>query len=306
MKPLILVNNESNGYFVDAIAKHHFFYIFKNEKMMNRVFRKIILNTSTPIRKTLFTHWKMAVQKCDTIILFDTGNAVSILKYLKQYYPEKRIIFWYWNRVSRSIPVAEIEKCGVEIWSYDPGDCQEYGLNYNLQFVFPQNYKELENHGVEYDAFFIGVDKNRGVLLKEIAEKISKVGCSYCYYLVKSQTKADSNVKQMYPYHTPVTYKELIEMSQKSKALIDVIDPDQLGLTLRPLECIYLKKKLITTMKHITDYDLYHPNNVFIWGVDDISKLNEFFNSPYDETNQKELMKRYSVETWLQNFELTK
>lgn len=303
MKPLILVNNENNNYFTDAIAYYHFFYIFQSETLLNRVYRKIILKTDTPLRKTLFSHWEQTAKGCDTIILFDTGNAVMILKYLKRYYPDKRIIFWYWNRVSRSIPVSEIKKCDVEIWSYDPGDCKEYGLHYNLQFVFPKHYVDSVEPDTEYDTFFIGVDKNRGALLKEMAEEINNAGCSYRYYLVKSQTKADCHVKQEYTYYPPVTYQNLIAMSRKSKALIDVTDPEQFGLTLRPLESIYLKRKLITTMKHIKDYDLYHPNNVFIWDVDDISKLHDFLHTPYDDTDHEKLMKHYSVENWLQNFE---
>lgn len=305
MKPLILVNNESNGYFEKLIECQNFFYIFKNEKFSNRVFRKFLLKTHLPLRKILFTHWEKRAAECDTIILFDTGNAVSILKFLKQYYPDKRIIFWYWNRVERSIPVDEIRNTGVEIWSYDPGDCLKYGLNKNIQFVFPQNYPEaLNNSEIEYDAFFIGLDKNRGKILKEIAGQANAAGCSTFYYLVKSKTKADSKVKQEYTYYPPVTYRELIDMSLKSRALIDVVDSDQLGLTLRPIECIYLKKKLITTMKHITDHDLYNSNNVFIWDSDDGSRLNEFLNSPFDESGREELMNRYSYVSWLNNFEV--
>ena len=301
MNPLILVNNENNEYFEDA-THSGFYYIFKCENMINRVYRKIILNTRSAFRKDLFTHWKEKADECDSIILFDTGNAVAILKYLKEYYPDKRIIFWYWNRVARSIPVDEIKKTGVEIWSYDPGDCNKYGLNYNVQFVFPQKYCVISSR-VEYDSFFIGLDKGRGELLREMSQYFNKVGCSYYYYLVKSKTKADSNVKQEYPYHPAVNYRELIDMCMKSKALIDVIDSTQLGLTLRPIECIYLKKKLITTMKHISHYDLYNPNNVFIWGVDDVSKLKIFLDSPYDNSNITELRKKYSFDTWLQNFE---
>ena len=302
MKLLILVNNENNNYFTNAIKYNNFFYIFQNETLLNRVYRKIVLKTNTPFRKALFNHWQQAAMECDTIILFDTGNAVAILKYLKQYYSDKRIIFWYWNRVSRSIPISEIKKCGVEIWSYDPGDCKEYGLNYNLQFVFPSHYNNSATFNTEYDTFFIGLDKNRGFLLKEMAKKINEAGCSYRYYLVKSKTKADSHVKQEFPYYPPVTYQNLIAMAKKSKALIDITDPEQFGLKLRPLESLYLKKKLITTMTHIKDYDLYNSKNVFVWGVDDISELCNFLHSPYDDTKQKELMKKYSVENWIQNF----
>lgn len=55
-------------------------------------------------------------------------------------------------------------------------------------------------------------------------------------------------------------------------------------------------------MTHIKDYDLYNSKNVFVWGVDDISELCNFLHSPYDDTKQKELMKKYSVENWIQNF----
>lgn len=304
MNPLILVNNENNGYFINEIATKKIFYIFKNENIVNRIYRKMILKTNIPIRRQLFTHWEKKAEACDTIILFDTGNACTILKYLKQYYPDKRLIFWYWNRVARSIPVEEIRKTGVEIWSYDPGDCKEYGLKYNNQFVFPSNYLiNSKAKEVKYDTFFLGIDKNRSDILADMAKKFKELGCSYYYYLVRSYNKAENKAQQEFPYRPFVTYQKLLDMSSNSKALIDIVDSEQYGLTLRPIECIFLKKKLITTMRHISDHALYNPDNVFIWGSDDYSRLNSFLNSPFNENNNKMLMEEYSFSNWLQHFE---
>ena len=74
------------------------------------------------------------------------------------------------------------------------------------------------------------------------------------------------------------------------------------GITLRPLEAFFLKKKLITNMKNIVKYDFYNSNNIFILGVDDFNKISEFINSPFDDKDYNRIVEKYCFRGWLKRF----
>lgn len=162
----------------------------------------------------------------------------------------------------------------------------------------PKN-TELDYH---YDVFFIGTDKNRNQYLNKLENIFKAQGISSLFYLVKSTGEKDKNDSKKIKYQKPVSYKELTYMLSKSKAIIDLVPEGQNGLTLRPLEALYYKKKLITNMKQIKEYDLYNPKNVFILGEDDISKMSSFIDQPYDSSLQSQLSEEYSEKQWLLNF----
>lgn len=300
-KVLVLVNEEFNGYFP---TQDHFFFIntiYNTQDIIHRILRKLILKTNfTFVEKILFQHWITLLDKIDTIILFDTGNAIEILNFLSKIF-HKRIILWYWNPVSwTKFPITKIDRKRIEIWSYNMGDCKKYDLKYNTQFYLEKNMPIDLNQDTEYDVLFIGTDKNRYHLLKKIDSILSAQNISKLFYLVKSS--GNTNESKDIHYQKPVSYRELLDMLTKSKAVIDLVPEGQNCLTLRPLEALYYQKKLITNMKFIVDYDLYNPNNIFILGVDDISNLSSFIRSPYDKTLHSQLCEKYSEKQWLENF----
>jgi hypothetical protein len=64
--------------------------------------------------------------------------------------------------------------------------------------------------------------------------------------------------------YEPKPSSELSEILQASRIIIDIQHPKQTGLTMRTIEMLGLKKKLITTNKDVVDYDFYDEKNIFI------------------------------------------
>ena len=71
----------------------------------------------------------------DMIIVFDTHVTPQYLYWLCEHYPDKRIIFWYWNPADDK-RIFDLFPRRMEIWSYSPSDCGKYGFRYNTQFYF--------------------------------------------------------------------------------------------------------------------------------------------------------------------------
>src|SRR5690606_24485813 len=98
-----------------------------------------------------------------------------------------------------------------------------------------------------------------------------------------------------------IPYQEYLELISKTKAIIDIIPDGQSGLTVRPMESIFLKKKLVTTDLEIANQDFYNKQNIFIIGKDDESLLKEFIDSAYVPIADS-VVYQYDLDGWLQRF----
>lgn len=72
-------------------------------------------------------------------------------------------------------------------------------------------------------------------------------------------------------------------------------------MTLRPLEALAFKKKLLTNNPNIEQYSFYNSNNIFILGKDDPSMLEEFIEKPYIDIDQ-DIIKQFDINTWINSF----
>lgn len=85
---------------------------------------------------------------------------------------------------------------------------------------------------------------------------------------------------------------------ENSRTSLDIEGPGQTGLTMRTIEVLGAKRKLITTNKTIKNYDFYDERNILI--VDRNCKeigLN-FIKTPFCEIDP-EIYERYSIEAWI-------
>lgn len=301
MQYLILVNN-NNYFFVSQGKKYIIHNIFSSNNKLHRILRKVWLKYNFPFKRILFKEWINKVKTVDTIIIFDSGNASYIIKYLYKKYPQKRIIFWYWNPIDRTIPVEKINREKCEVWSFDPKDCRKYNLKYNEQFYFSENTNRIDTkiNSQCSDVLFIGTDKNREVLLNRIGKKLDEIGVSYTFYLVKSLEEKENS--ENITYQKMLSYPEVLSYINKTKVIIDIAK-GQSGMTLRPLESLFLKKKLITNQSEILKEDFYNPNNIFIWGYDNENRLSSFISSRYDDSNGEQFRNKYDFDAWIDRFE---
>ena len=93
-------------------------------------------------------------------------------------------------------------------------------------------------------------------------------------------------------------FKSLYEIYSKSRCVVDVEDPGQHGLTMRSIEVVGLKRKLITTNKDIVNYDFYNTNNIFVLDRNNPVVDETFIDMPYKELDP-EIYDKYSLKRWI-------
>ena len=160
-------------------------------------------------------------------------------------------------------------------------------MKYNPQFYTKK--VEIEEKDKEKDVVFLGRPKNRRNSIESFRKQLEKRGVTTNFKLI-------DNEKDF------ITYEQYLNMVASSKCILDYSQEGQVGLTLRPLESMFLKKKLITNNEDIENYDFYSKNNIFIINKDDMKNINEFINSPYEEVDEK-IIENYDFEQWLKRFE---
>ena len=98
-------------------------------------------------------------------------------------------------------------------------------------------------------------------------------------------------------HYVPLKGKEMNDVYEASRCVLDSAQAGQLGLTIRVLEALGAKKKLITTNEDIVNYDFYRPENIYVYeGKIDLD--NVFFKEEYKEVD-KEIYEKFSLRSWL-------
>lgn len=100
-------------------------------------------------------------------------------------------------------------------------------------------------------------------------------------------------------HYTPLSEKEMRQVYINSKCVLDSAQAGQVGLTIRVIEALGAKKKIITTNADVKEYDFYRPENIYIYDESKGIDLNSvFFKSEYQKIEDR-IYKKYSLENWI-------
>lgn len=208
----------------------------------------------------------------------------------------KKSIVYYWDGFDHFPQYKPTMKYFDIKYSFDPIDCNKYGLNFITNFYFYDG----RNPDPEYDLFFLGSYDSRFATISKIAQAVEKQDKKI---VIKIYTDRLEKVKEPVPGAIElidrfVPFEETRELMRKSKIILDIHKDIQQGLSFRVFEAMGLGKKLITTNSDIVNYDFYDPQNIYIWDDTTNEIPEDFLNSPYKELPE-DIYGKYSQENWV-------
>lgn len=288
---------EGQGYIVSQV--------FKEANLFGRIIRKFDLKyLGNKGIERWGGEWRKNILQYRTIIIFANKLYYSVIKWMNTCYPQIRIIVWYWNPVSScKLDLKDLKN--VECWSFDKEDCLHYGFKYNTTFYTPDISEDQGSNKIIYDAFFVGEDKGRYFLLKNLEKELNAQGL-ITKFIITSPRWTNIKLNKLWKmkkrnYDKAISYAEVIHYIKQSKMIVDIYQKGQTGLSLRPMEALFYKKKILTNNKYIKQSNFYNENNIFLLGKDNVSSIKCFLEKPYQKIDFN-ILESYSFEAWFKRF----
>lgn len=236
---------------------------------------------------------------------------VELLQELKNINKDAKFILYMYDSIKNKKNVLKILNEFDYHFSFDKSDC-EYDSRFKFRplFYLDEYSKYSSNKLFNYDLTFIGtVHSDRYQIIKAIKEialmeslKIkffmyfpSKI----IYFFKKIYDKSYKNTDIKDFSFEIMNKNEILSIISQSKVILDIQHPKQIGLTMRTIEMLGMKKKLITTNKDIANYDFYNSMNICIIDRESPTLDLNFIKSSYKEIN-KEIYEKYSIGKWIE------
>ena len=238
----------------------------------------------------------------DKIIVFDTYSTARMVNWLCRNWPDKRIIYWYWNSAATNLQIRQQVPERVEFWSYSKSECGQYNFRYNTQFFFDCLAAEAERCRARKDrnpvpkALFYGREKGRAEALGELAEQLREAGAEADFRIIR---RPEGRLAFMREKLLP--YQAVVDLVKDADILVDYYLNTDSGLSLRPMEALFFGKKLVTNNRSILSEDFYSPANIYVLGYDG-RPLKEFVESPGEEV-AADIRDHYLLSNWLKRFD---
>ena len=282
-------------------------------KKWERDMRKIYEHTSFLDRSRWYGDWSKNCMGYDMVIFINDIRGRDVVEFVQKRNPDIRTIIYYETTIADEDRKAPHFYSGlvIEYVSFDKDDChrwRDYGMSYNHYYydyydgTIDDLQAKQEHYDVDNDIYFCAYDKKRLDKIIRLGERFDQLGLRRNLIVVKTPHKHYATRYKRYLTEERVPYEKIAEGIYRSKAILDIVEEGQRGITLRPMESIFYRKKLVTTNPHVKDYDFYHPENVFILGEGrPMEELKTFLQQPYIDVPRK-IVEQYTAEEWLERF----
>lgn len=250
--------------------------------------------------------WKTSIEKYDTVILINEVRGRDVFEFILRENPHCRLFVFYDSPVepgSRKNP-SHYRDLPIHFCTCDRRIATEYRLPFLPYFyVFSpyrfNQYAHLPTTRIERDVFFVGEEKgSRKKELSHIAAALENAGLTYEFRLVRQRRHGHRRQDATAEY---LPYPQVIQRIERSRAILELISNGQTGLTQRPYEALFFRKKLITNSEEVMQYDFYRPENMFILGKRKIEELPQFLRAPYHPLPEA-IVNQYDFLHWLARF----
>ncbi|NVH52666.1 lipopolysaccharide biosynthesis protein [Photobacterium damselae subsp. damselae] len=247
------------------------------------------------------------IEDVDYVLLINPETITpSILQKAKYINPKVKVITYMWDSFKNKQFSKEYIKESDSFFTFDPQDAAEYKVEF-LPLFFVHDYESINiPSDYKYDFNFIGtVHSQRFSIVKNITKNSNaKFLFFYCpskfVYIYKKYIKKElSGIKFNDASFSAMKRDDIIQVVQESKAIIDISHPSQVGLTMRSIEMLGARKKIITTNPEILNYDFYHPNNILCIDQNTTPyQIDEFIKLQYHEL-PSDIYKDYNINSWI-------
>jgi len=242
--------------------------------------------------------------KCD-------GITIESLELIRKTFPRTEMRLHMWDSIRNIKGMNEKINIFDKVTSFDRKDCLEHPSFGFRPLFYTQNYqmKASDKQVFLYDVSFCGtIHSDRYDVLEKVRSLCDQKGLKefdypylqskFVFWIYKIADKRYRKLKTSDFCYTPLPTEKAQDLMYKTRAMLDIHHPNQSGLTMRAIECLGARRKLITTNKDIKNYDFFRANNIMVIDRENPIISEEFLSTDY-ELLQDEIYKKYSISQWV-------
>lgn len=212
------------------------------------------------------------------------------IKYLKKKNQTSKFICFFQDLIHistadfKNIDIEHVKKIFDLVISYDTLEAKKYDILY-----YPNSFSKYivkkNDSFLKSDIYFLGAAKNRLNKILLFYQYLHEIGVKCDFYITGVKIKDQIYYNGIH-YITEMTYEENLQHVENAECILEIMQDNSAGYTIRTLESIMYDKKLITDNVEIVNAPFYNPNNIlFIRDINDIYNQKSFFNNFSREAN---------------------
>jgi len=292
---------------------------FYDERVINKPFEKALIKVLPTIfnkkskvyyNNILNAHRNddydyILIVKCDMV-------PEETLQQLKHEFKSSKLILYLWDSLKNIPNITHKLKYFDKVYSFDRIDVlNNNGMIFRPLFFADEFYRNEESTNEEplYDLCFCGtIHSDRYKIIREFEEfceinnmkfykfmYLQSKFIYWFYWLTKKEFKK-TNVND-FDYEKRDS-AEIADIISKSHIVLDIQHPNQTGLTMRTIEMLGMKKKLITTNNDVVNYNCFHSNNILVIDRNTLYIPEQFLKQSYQKTGLS-TYNYYCLEYWI-------
>jgi len=253
------------------------------------------------------------------IVFVLKGEAISYanLCMLRRAHPTACFVYYTWDSLKNVRNGARKLDHFDRAYSFDHSDCAVHSRISHLPLFYTPPYEQVgilgrtSNTDKNIDLLFIGtIHSDRFTVVERIKKAAFRTDpqlrvVTRWYYSSKwvfALRKVFDRGLRPVPWGlvswTPLSASDIAELISKTRILVDIHHPGQSGLTMRTIESVGARTKLITTNPDVVKYDFYSTQNVLVVDRADPVVPASFLATPY-EPPREDVYSRLSLRSWV-------
>jgi hypothetical protein len=254
-------------------------------------------------------------KKYDIVFLI-SGQSLSfserMIQQIKDEQPQAEYILYQWDSLKNFPYIKKIEPLFDRCYSFDRRDVQSDSSLHFLPLFYTRRYEEigkLDKKVFKYDFCFVGTaHPKKYKFIKMMSEQLKTIYPNqFIYYFFPSRIvffyrkimNPELHKAKYREFHfESLSGKQMDDTYSDSRCVLDSAQAGQLGLTIRVLEALGAKKKLITTNEDVVNYDFYRRENIYVYDGTQVNLNDPFFTQSYQDLDE-DVYEKYSLRSWL-------
>ena len=242
-------------------------------------------------------------------VIVVNGQTLSsrVLEQWRSNFKRAKFFLYMWDSFGNRKDVLNNLRYFDHTFTFDRQDAQQYGMHFRPLF-FSKGFEKAVDAAPEWDISFIGTaHSDRYAIVSRFSAGLDAgvraywylfLQANWVYWVYRAIKKGFRSAKLSEFRFDPLTKADVQEVFFGSVAVLDIEHPRQTGLTMRTLETLGARKKLITTNANVKSYDFFMDSNICVIDRSNPSIPSNFLATPYVDV-APDIYQRYRLEGWL-------